>query len=274
MYGTAWKKDATAGHVADAIRSGFRFIDTACQPKHYNEPGVGEGIATALAELNLSREDVYIQTKFTSFDGQDPNKLPYDRDAELEDQVIQSLERSLINLKTDFIDSLVMHSPMRTRDDTLRVWRVFETFVEKGRVKNLGVSNCYDFNNFKFIYDNARIKPKHLQNRFYSDSGFDMELRDFCADRGILYQSFWTLTANRHVLNSREVREMAESKGLSPQTLMYAYMMTLDHTPLDGTTNREHMLEDVAVMERIQNGEEILNPEEMKLMTMWLGIHQ
>jgi diketogulonate reductase-like aldo/keto reductase len=41
FYGTAWKKDKTADLVDLAIRSGFRAIDTACQPKHYNEAGVG-----------------------------------------------------------------------------------------------------------------------------------------------------------------------------------------------------------------------------------------
>lgn len=45
FYGTAWKKDKTADLVELALRTGFRGIDTACQPKHYNEPGVGEGIA-------------------------------------------------------------------------------------------------------------------------------------------------------------------------------------------------------------------------------------
>jgi len=35
VYGTAWKKEHTAEYVAEAIKSGFRFIDTACQPKHY-----------------------------------------------------------------------------------------------------------------------------------------------------------------------------------------------------------------------------------------------
>ena len=45
FYGTAWKKEKTAELVELALRTGFRGIDTACQPKHYNEPGVGEGIA-------------------------------------------------------------------------------------------------------------------------------------------------------------------------------------------------------------------------------------
>ena len=68
IYGTAWKKDDTASLVFQAINAGFRFVDTACQPKHYNEAGVGSGIQTAIASLGLSREDIKIQTKFTSMD--------------------------------------------------------------------------------------------------------------------------------------------------------------------------------------------------------------
>ena len=36
FYGTAWKKDKTAHLVVLALKNGFRAIDTACQPKHYN----------------------------------------------------------------------------------------------------------------------------------------------------------------------------------------------------------------------------------------------
>ena len=64
IYGTAWKKDETSSLVYQAIDKGFRFIDTACQPKHYNEPQVGLGIRTAMDAIGLSREDIFIQTKF------------------------------------------------------------------------------------------------------------------------------------------------------------------------------------------------------------------
>jgi diketogulonate reductase-like aldo/keto reductase len=36
FYGTAWKKEKTAILVETALKQGFRAIDTACQPKHYN----------------------------------------------------------------------------------------------------------------------------------------------------------------------------------------------------------------------------------------------
>ena len=73
FYGTAWKKERTAELVELAIRMGFRAIDTACQPKHYNEAAVGEGILKS----KIAREELFIQTKYTPFNGQDPNRVPY-----------------------------------------------------------------------------------------------------------------------------------------------------------------------------------------------------
>lgn len=98
-----------------ALKLGFRGIDTACQPKHYYEKGVGEGIERS----GVPRKELFIQTKFTSIDGQDPNNIPYDPKSDLSSQVKKSLEVSLQNLKTTYIDSLVLHSPMRTLENTM-----------------------------------------------------------------------------------------------------------------------------------------------------------
>src|SRR5271156_4247762 len=82
IYGTAWKKADTERLVTLAIQQGFRGIDTACQPKHYNELGGGNALAQCQAE-GLLRADVYLQTKFTSVSGHDPNRIPYDPKAPL-----------------------------------------------------------------------------------------------------------------------------------------------------------------------------------------------
>jgi diketogulonate reductase-like aldo/keto reductase len=90
-------------------------------------------------------------------------------------------------------------------DDTLKVWRTMETFVDSGQVRRLGIANCYDAAEFTSLYKEARIKPSVLQNRFYSDSNFDTQIRKFCQENDIWYQSFWTLTANRAALASPQV---------------------------------------------------------------------
>ena len=263
VYGTAWKKDDTERLVSDAVRHGFRFIDTACQPKHYNEAGVGNGWTLAAKELGLQRSELYLQTKYTSISGQDPNKIPYDATAPLTERVSQSLKVSLHNLQTSYLDAWVMHSPERTLDETMVAYRVMEQAVDDGKVLRLGISNCYDYDMFTSIYEQARIKPSVLQNRFYEDSNWDQELREFCKEKNIWYQSFWTLTANRDALATKEVRKWAASKDLTPQTLMYAYLMSLGYgTPLDGTTSIKHMEEDQALVLRMQGGEKIFETEE------------
>jgi diketogulonate reductase-like aldo/keto reductase len=274
LYGTAWKKDDTADLVYAAVHAGFRFIDTACQPKHYNEADVGHGWKTAADEMKLKRSDFYLQTKFTSLDGQDLRNVPYDKTAKLEAQVSQSIHASLRNLQTKYLDSLLLHSPMSTMDETIRVWKVFEGAVKEGTVHNLGISNCYNVQQFMELYNKVTIKPKVLQNRFYADSNFDIELRQLCKKLGVTYQSFWTLGANRVAHSNSEWQDMARAKGLTSQTLMYAYMMTLGHTPLSGTKDDGHMKEDVAIMVRFQDGEEILNKEEMDKLSTLLGIKQ
>ena len=274
VYGTAWKKDDTAMYVSQAVKAGFRFIDTACQPKHYNEPGVGNGWTAAAAELGLGRSDIWLQTKYTSIGGQDRNNMPYDPHSPIREQVETSLATSLKNLHTDYLDSWVMHSPFRTFEETMEAWRVMEEAVDAGKARQLGMSNCYDLEEFRTLYQQARIKPKVLQNRFYADSNFDTELRQFCKDHGIRYQSFWTLTASRHALATPQAQSLAKEHGLTPQTYMYAFLMTLGYvTPLSGTTSQEHMAEDVAIMERMQGGEVFFhNEEELRRFAQILGM--
>ena len=274
VYGTAWKKERTAELVSQAIRAGFRFIDTACQPKHYNEAGVGEGWTSAAKELDLQREDFFLQTKFTPYPGQDPERVPYNPDDSLPDQVKASLQVSLQNLQVQYIDSLVLHSPLSTLEETLTVWRTMESFVDDGKVKQLGISNCYDYDFFQSLYEQARIKPKVLQNRFYQESQFDTALRAFCQENSVTYQSFWTLTANRHALASPEIHEWAARWQLTPQQLMFAFLMSLGYvTPLSGTTSLEHMAHDVAIMERMQGGEVFFSDqEELRKFAQLLGM--
>ena len=162
VYGTAWKKDDTAHYVHEAIKAGFRHIDTACQPKHYNEPGVGNGWTAAAKELGLDRSDLWLQTKFTAPGGQDPNNIPYDPNAPLKEQMLTSLETSLKNLQTDYLNSWVLHSPLKTTDKTMEAWRIMEEEFEKGRVLQLGISNCYSLQQFQSIYNQAKVKPKVL----------------------------------------------------------------------------------------------------------------
>jgi diketogulonate reductase-like aldo/keto reductase len=183
-----------------AVRNGFRGIDTACQPKHYFEPGVGDALVKLFADGIVKRNDIFIQTKYTPYTGQDPNNVPCDKNANYRDQVLQSYQKSLENLKVTYLDSLVLHSPMSNHEDTMEVWKTFESIHSDGGVIYIGISNCYDLETLESLYKDAKVKPSFLQNRFYSESGYDRTIRTFCMENNIKYQSFWSLTANPKAL--------------------------------------------------------------------------
>jgi hypothetical protein len=79
IYGTAWKKAQTANLVYQALKAGFLAIDTAAQPRHYNEALVGEGIGRAIHEQIVKREDLYVRSPSPLFEYDvnflDPNQI-------------------------------------------------------------------------------------------------------------------------------------------------------------------------------------------------------
>lgn len=141
-----------------AVKCGFRGIDTACQPRHYHEAGVGEAIQR-LAYAGIDRKDLYIQTKFTPSDGQDPYNIPYDRKALLSEQVAQSFEASRKNLGVDAVDGLILHSPFESMDRTMIAWAAMEQICRQGGTVRIGISNCYDINILKQLYRDVTVKP-------------------------------------------------------------------------------------------------------------------
>ncbi len=257
IYGTAWKKEKTKELVIQAVKAGFQGIDTACQPKHYNEAGVGEALE-ALADEGVKRETLFLQTKFTPLGGQDPNNTPYDEGADLSSQVAQSFEVSKQNLKTDYIDSLLLHSPLFPYKELLSVWRAMETIHQNGEVRQLGISNTYDLGTLKRLYEDAKVKPSVVQNRFYQESDYDKKIRDWCKTHEIAYQSFWTLTANPHILQSRELFDLSRKYDKNVVQLYFAYLHQVGITPLTGTSDLAHMELDLKSFDITLDREEII----------------
>ena len=159
-----------------------------------------------------------------------------------------SFQTSLSNLHTNYIDSIVLHSPLRSLKGTLEVWSVFESLKEQGKVRFLGISNCYDLGFFKALYEEAKIKPTFLQNRFYAQTGYDHQLRQFCREKQVHYQSFWTLTANPHIIESAELTELAKKYSTGPAQVFYKSLIDEGIVPLIGTTSKQHMEEDLAML--------------------------
>lgn len=246
IYGTAWKEKRTADLVFKAVKLGFRGIDTAAQPKHYQEEGVGEALRK-LQEIGIPRQALFIQTKFTPLAGQDPLRVPYDAKARLTRQVAQSFASSQQNLGTDYVDSLVLHSPLADRRDFVEVWKAMEALYNQGLAKQLGISNCYDLATLQGLFHSAKVKPAVLQNRFYADTLYDRPLRTWCQDNGVIYQSFWTLTANPHILRHPTVQKAAKKLDKTAAQIFLRYTIQRGIVPLTGTSSEQHMIEDLAI---------------------------
>src|SRR5579862_1814126 len=246
LYGTAWKEDRTAALTELAIHAGFRGIDTANQRKHYFEAGVGKGLAAAYRAGIVTRADLFLQTKFTYQRGQD-HRLPYDPEARLAVQVAQSLASSLEHLGTDYVDSFVLHGPSDSFDWTAadaEVWEAMRKERDAGRTRLLGVSNV-SLQHLEQMAADAEL-PAFVQNRCFARAGWDREVRSFCSDRKITYQGFSLLTANREVLHDPTVIGLGERLNATPAQVVFSFAHAVGMLPLTGTSNADHMQEDLA----------------------------
>lgn len=126
--------------VRDAIRTGYRLIDTA--QAYYNEGGVG----AAIQACGVPRSELFLTTKvWISNSG--------------EERAARSIDESLRKLRTDYIDLLLVHQPF---GDYYGTYRAMERAYRAGKVRAIGLSNFYGAR-FVDLAENMDIKPAVLQ---------------------------------------------------------------------------------------------------------------
>ena len=161
--------------LRSAISLGYRLIDTAIM--YRNEAVIGK----AVKESKIDRNEFFITSKI-------PAEKPY---TETDEHVIKHVEASLKALDIEYIDLYLIHFPLESNEENLRVWRVLESYVDKGLLKSIGVSN-FNQDQLAYILKHARIKP--VLNQFQSYPGKHQQaLIDFCKEHHVIpeaYQSF------------------------------------------------------------------------------------
>jgi diketogulonate reductase-like aldo/keto reductase len=250
LYGTAWKEEQTQRLTELALHQGFRGIDTANQRRHYHEAAVGQSIAASIASGVVAREDLFLQTKFTFRRGQD-HRLPYDPDAPIATQVEQSFASSLAHLGTDWIDSYVLHGPSQRTGLAAadwEAWRAMELIHDTDRARLLGISNV-SLEQLQRLCQQARVRPRFVQNRCYAVRGWDRHVRQFCAANGLVYQGFSLLTTNPEVLAHPEVARIARRHGRTVSQVVFRFALDAGMVPLTGTTDAGHMRADLEVFD-------------------------
>lgn len=165
--------------VYDAIRTGYRLIDTA--QAYMNETAVGKAVRRAIADGLVSREEIFITTKL------------WVSNMKTEDGAYASLKESLEKLDMEYIDLILIHKPM---GDYFAGYRALERAYKEGWVKAIGVSNFYPAILANFCA-NVEIMPAvnqvELHPFFAQDSAIAL-MKEY----GIVPQAWGPLAEGRH----------------------------------------------------------------------------
>lgn len=121
-----------AAPVSEAIRAGYRHIDTA--EGYQNEAGVGAGIKQGLASAALTRRDLFVTTKLW------PGNPAWGQPAKTTESTVSSLKESLERLGLDYVDLYLIHAPFE-REHRLAQWRGLVELKRQGKARAIGVSN-------------------------------------------------------------------------------------------------------------------------------------
>lgn len=130
----------------------------------------------------------------------------------------------------------------------------------------MGISNCYNVQVIDKLYADAVVKPAILQNRFYQETGYDACLRKWCLEHSVIYQSFWTLTANPHKLETDIFQAIARKHKRTAAQVFFRFLNQSGIVPLTGTCSEQHMQEDLSILDFA------LTDEELEMVRMVLGV--
>jgi diketogulonate reductase-like aldo/keto reductase len=180
--------------------------------------------------------------------------MPYSTSLSISEQVHASVASSLRNLsagETTYLDCVLMHSPLPKLGGTVLAWNTLSTYVASGKIRHLGIANV-TLPVLMVLVNDMEVKPAVVQNRFYADTRYEVPMRKFCREHGIVFQSFWTLTGNPGLLRTATVAELGEKAGVAKEVALYALVVGLKWvTVLDGTTNAQRMKGDLEGLEKV-----------------------
>ena len=116
---------------------------------------------------------------------------------------------------------------------------------DAGRTRMLGVSNV-SLRHLQQLEATGAELPAFVQNRCFASRGWDRDVRAFCTERKIVYQGFSLLTANPDVFRLRLVATIAAREKATPAQVVFRFAQAVGMLPLTGTTDPEHMKQDLA----------------------------
>ncbi len=186
----------TAEAVSEALRVGYRHIDTA--EMYGNEKEVGE----AIRSFGLDRGDVYVTSKLN-------NAFHEPQDAR------EAFDRTLSELGFDYVDLFLIHWPLPTRydGDFVSTWKTLEEFQRDGRARSIGVSN-FQIDHLEQLAAETDTVPAVNQIEAHPYFTNDV-VREYGQEHGIVTEA-WSPIAQGGVLEDSTITQIADNVGRTP----------------------------------------------------------
>ena len=217
--------DTCVNAVKSALGSGVRLIDTASA--YGNEEEIGQAVREAMAELGLKRENIFIITKiYPGREMADPER---------------SIQACLDRLDLDYVDMMLLHHPDQ---NDVKAYQAMEKFVEKGKIRSLGLSNWYVKELEEFL-PQVSITPALVQNEihpYYQEN----DVIPYIQNLGIVVQGWYPLGGRGHaaeLLGDEVIAGIAKAHGVSSAQVILRWNLQKGVVVIPGSSNPDHIKE-------------------------------
>ncbi|KAG6835191.1 hypothetical protein H0H93_004108, partial [Arthromyces matolae] len=224
-------------YVIQAIESGFSHIDTA--QVYDNEESVGK----AIRESALSRDELYVTTKYLSGPIQEAFQESLHKMSDM-------LNHVLTQLGLKYVDLYLIHQPTSVKHDVEGSWREFEKIKESGSARSIGVSN-FDVEQLQALVKIARIKPAVNQIRLHPyNYAENKSLLEYSAKHGIVVEAYSSLTPLTKFPGGPvdiPVNAIAKRLGITPNQVIFAWVKAKGAVIVTTSSKKSRLEEYLAV---------------------------